>query len=134
MAIEDSDMPNVSGSPEMIPAVGRPMALMPPSPGGQGLVVATAESTNPPTRAATTSAGIGSAGGSQYTQANQYNQANLYQQLTIINPGYTIDQVRGELSEFILEAERRHLSASRYQAEASEMRVDSLEQQAMKNH
>ena len=110
------------------------MALMPPSTGGLGLVVATAESTNPPTRTTTTSAGIGSAGGTQYTQANQYNQANLYQQLTIINPGYTVDQVRGELSEFLREAERRHLAASRYQAEASEMRVDNLEQQAMKNH
>ena len=110
------------------------MALMPPSSGGRGLVVATAESTNPPTRTTATSAGIGSASGTQYTQANQYNQANLYQQLTIINPGYTIDQVRGELSEFIREAERRHLAASRYQAEASEMRVDNLEQQAMKNH
>ena len=110
------------------------MALMPPSTGGLGLVVATAESTNPPTRATTTSAGIGSASGTQYTQANQYNQANSYQQLTVINPGYTVDQVRGELSEFIREAERRHLAASRYQAEASEMRVDNLEQQAMKNH
>ena len=48
--------------------------------------------------------------------------------------GYTVDQVRGELSEFLREAERRHLAASRYQAEASEMRVDNLEQQAMKNH
>ena len=134
MAIEDSDMPSLGESPEMVPAVGRPMALMPPSSGGRGLVVATAESTNPPTRTTATSAGIGSASGTQYTQANQYNQANLYQQLTIINPGYTIDQVRGELSEFIREAERRHLAASRYQADASEMRVDNLEQQAMKNH
>ena len=110
------------------------MALMPPSTGGRGLVVATAEGTNPPTRTTTTSAGIGPASGTQYTQANQYNQANLYQQLTVINPGYTVDQVRGELSEFTREAERRHLAASRYQAEASEMRVDNLEQQAMKNH
>ena len=97
-------------------------------------MVATAESTNPPTRTTATSAGMGSAGGAQYTQANQYNQANLYQQFTIVNPGYTIDQVRGELSEFMREAERRHLAASRYQAEASEMRVDNLEQQAMKKH
>ena len=127
-------MPSLGESPEMVPAVGRPLALMPPSPGGQGLVVATAQSTNPPTRTTTTSAGIGSAGGTQYTQANQYNQANLYQQLTIITPGYTVDQVRGELSEFMREAERRHQAASRYQAEASDMRVDNLEQQAMKRH
>ena len=127
-------MPSLGGSPEMVPAVGRPMALMPPSTGGPGLVVATAESTNPPTRTIATTAGPSSASGTQYMQANQYNQANLYQQLTIVNPGYSVEQVRSELSEFMREAERRHHAASRYQAEASEMRVDNLEQQAMKNH
>ena len=121
-------------SPEMIPAVGLPRSLMPPATGGQeGLVVAvaTAHGTTPQRSTANTAIpGVSASGGDTYQQANQYNQSNLYQRLTVINPGYSVDHVREEMRQLMNEAEGRHHIATRYQNEASEMRLDTLEQQA----
>ena len=123
-------------SQEMIPAIGLPRSLMPPATGGQeGLVVATAHGTTP--QGSTTSTaipGVSASGGDTYQQANQYNQSNLYQSLTVINPGYSVDHVREEMRQIMNEAERRHHFATRYQNEASEMRLDTLEPQAERRH
>ena len=58
----------------------------------------------------------------------------MYQSLTVVNPGYSVHQVREEMSQLMNEAERRHHIATRYQNEASEMRLGILEQQAERRH
>ena len=86
----------------------------------------------PPQRdtANTTIPGGSASGGDLYQQAHQYNQAKFYQSLPVANPGYSVHQPREKMSQLIHEAERRHHMATRYQNDASEMRLDTLEQQA----
>ena len=132
----DADMPKADASPELLPAIGPPRSFMPPATNGQeSLVVATAHST-PPQRgtASTTIPGGAASSGDLYQQSNQYNQANVYQSLTVVNPGYSVHQVREEMSQLMKEAERRHHIATRYQNEASEMKLGTLEQQAERRH
>ena len=103
-AITDTEMPSTD-APTKISHT--------PAPGGQAeLVVATAANSQRNT-AGTAIPGGSSSGGNLYQQTNQCNQANLYQSLTVVNPGYTVQQVRDEMSQLMNEAERRrHMSQS----------------------
>ena len=134
----DTKMPRADASPEMIPAIGPPRCFMPLARGGhEGLVVAAAYGTTHQRSTASTEVpGSSAFGEDTHEQANQYNQSNLYQSLTFVNPGYSVDHVREEMRQLMImnEAERRHHIARRYQDEASEMRLDTLEQQAERRH